>query len=196
MKPPANSDPRSLAPRLVRNVLLWLLPCILGWLAITAFYNRFLTVSAENLLHLVESPNVTRLLPKEDNAYITVTRSDFPASRPNLYQVRVTDIHFNLFLLAALFLAMPGVSWKQRLANLAWALLISVFFHILLLFLWVKFVYATQLGDWSTAHYGELGYNLFGMAKHLLDLPFKLALPLALWAVFYLKALLPERNSG
>ncbi len=196
MKPPANSDPRALAPRLVRNVLLWLLPCILGWLAITGFYNRFLTVSAENLLHLVESPNVTRLLPKEDGAYITITRSDFPASRPNLYQVRVTDIHFNLFLLGALFLAVPGVAWKPRLANLAWALLISVFFHILLLFLWVKFVYATQLGDWSTAHYGEFGYNFFGMAKHLLDLPFKLALPLALWSVFYLKALLPERHSG
>ena len=181
------------ATRLIRNVLLWLVPAILAWLALTGFYNRFLTVSAENLLHLTESPDVTRLLPKEERGYVVVTRSDFPASRPNLYQIRVTDIHFNLFLLVALFLAVPGVPMKTRLANLGWALIIAIFFHILLLFLWVKFVYATQLGDWSTANYGEWGYNLFGMAKHLLDLPFKLALPLVLWVAFYLRTLLPER---
>jgi hypothetical protein len=176
-------------------VLAWLVPAVLVWLAITPFYNRFLTVSALNLLHLTESPNVSRLLPKEDANYVVVSRADFPPSRPNLYQIRVTDIHFNLIVLAALFLA-TQVPWRTRLGNLGWAVVIAIFFHMLLLFLWVKFVYATQLGEWSTQNYGEVGYNLFGMAKHLLDLPFKLALPLILWAGFYLRTLLPQRTES
>ena len=76
--------------------------------------------------------------------------------------------------------------WRERLANLGWAVLIAVFFHLLLLFFFVKFVYATQLGAWSLAHYGAFARNFFGLGKHLLDLPFKLALPLVLWAAFYI----------
>jgi len=62
---------------------------------------------------------------------------------------------------------------------------------IALVFLDVKFVYATQLGSWSLAHYGTFSRNLYGLAKHLLDLPGKLALPLALWAAFYLHLFTP-----
>ena len=37
----------------------------------------------------------------------------------------------------------------------------------------MKFVYATQLGAWSLAHYGAFARNFWGLGKHLLDLPFK-----------------------
>jgi len=86
------------------------------------------------------------------------------------------------------------VPWRQRWANLGWALLVAVFFHLLLVLLWVKFTYATQLGAWSLAHYGPLARNFWGLGKHLLDLPVKLALPLVLWAAFYLRRLLPARG--
>jgi hypothetical protein len=54
----------------------------------------------------------------------------------------------------------------------------------------VKFVYATQLGDWSMSHYGAFARNFWGLGKHLMDLPFKLALPLVLWAAFYFEPLM------
>lgn len=178
------------ALRLSRNVLLWLVPVSLLWLAITPFYNRFITVAAGNLLKIVESPNVSRLLPV-DQHYVAVTRDDFPPAKSQVYRVRVTDVHFHLVLLAALFLAVPGVAIKVRLGNLGWAVLISVFFHLFDLFFWVKFVYATQLGEWTQTHYGAFAQNFWGMAKHLTDLPFKLALPLVLWVGFYYRHLLP-----
>jgi hypothetical protein len=182
---------RSWAGRLIRNILLWIVPVALVWLAVTPVYNRFLKTAAENLLLLTESPNVTRLLAQDPHT-AHIRRRDFPPSRSVVGSVRVTDLHFHLVLLAALFLAVPDVPWRERLANLGWAVLIAVFFHLLLLFFWVKFVYATQLGSWSLAHYGPFARNLFGLGKHLLDLPFKLSLPLVLWAAFYIRRLLEE----
>lgn len=184
-------------PRLARNVFLWLVPVAVAWILATGFINRFLTISAENLLHLVESPDITQLHPHpRDSHYITVHRADFPLAKSQVYSIRVTDIHYHLVLLAALFLATPGASWKKRLGDLGWAVLITVFFDIVLLFFWVKFAYATQLGDWSLEHYGAFGRNFWGLGKHLLDLPFKLALPLALWSVFYLPMFFGPRSRG
>lgn len=177
------------AVALARNACLWLVPVAIVWWLATPYYNRFLTVAAGNVLKITESPNVTRLLPA-DRHYISISRDDFPPAKANLYRVRVTDIHFHLILLGALFLAVPGVPLRQRLGPLGWALLIAVFFHIADLFLWVKFVYATQLGEWTRQNYGEFGQNFWGLAKHVTDLPFKLALPLALWVGFYFRKLL------
>lgn len=181
------------ASKLARNVLLWLLPAAVLWIGMTDFYNRFLTISAQNLLHLAESPNVTELhkYAKDDN-YVTIHRRDFPAAKSQVYSVRVTDLHYHLVLLFALFLSPPGVPWRQRLANLGWALLVAVFFHLVLFFFWVKFAYATQLGAWSVESYGAFARNFFGLGKHLLDLPFKLALPFALFIAFYLPQLRPS----
>jgi hypothetical protein len=173
-------------PKLIRNVFLWLLPAAIAWLLLTGFYNRFLTVGGQNLLNLTESPDVTRLEPHpSDDHYVAVIRTDRPPAKSRVYSVRVTDIHYHLVLLGALFLAVPGVPWKERLSNLGWAVLVTVFFDLILLFFWVKFAYATQLGEWSAEHYGPLAQNFYGLGKHLLDLPFKLGLSLALWVAFY-----------
>ena len=92
---------------------------------------------------------------------------------------------WELVKLVALFLAVPAVEKRRRFENLGWALLVSVCFHILVLFFYVKFVYSTQLGAWSNEHYGAFAQNLWGFGKHLLDLPIKLALPFILWTGFY-----------
>lgn len=178
---------------MVRNLLLWLVPAALLWLLLTPFYNRFLEVAGENLLHLVESPNVTRLVP-HDVHYALILRADFPPARERAGSFRVTDLHFHLILLGGLFLATPGVPWRKRLSDLGTALLVSAFFHLALVVLWVQFTYATQLGAWSAEHYGAVARNLWGLGKHVLDLPVKLALPLLLWAVFYLELLLPAER--
>ncbi len=184
-----HAAPRALAPRLIRNVLLWLLPVWSLWALATPAYNRFLLAAGANLLHLGERPPVTvfHLSGAHD---ATIERRDFPPGRtlvgPGL---RVTDLHFHFVLLGTLFLAVPGAPLRRRLENLGWAALATVSFDIALVFLYVKFIYATQLGSWSLAHYGPLSRNLYGLAKHLLDLPGKLALPVAIWAGFYLHLL-------
>jgi len=191
---PSRAAPPQRLPvgRLLRNLLLALVPVVLVWMLITPYYDRFLTESGEVLLHLIESPNVSELLPAaRDPHYALITRLDFPPSRRNVSSFRVTDLHFHLVLLAALFLAVPGVPWKQRFSNLGVALLVAVFFHLLLVVFWVQFVYATQLGTWSLEHYGAFSRNCWGLGKHLLDLPVKLAFPFVLWAAFYLDRLLP-----
>jgi hypothetical protein len=182
---------RRWATLFIRNALLWLLPVWLVWSLATPVYNRFLLGSAENLVHLTESPDVTDLHRRDDHtAYIA--RRDFPPSRSLVHALRVTDVHFHLVLLGALFLAVPGVPWRRRLGNLGWAALATVFFDILLLFFHVKATYATQLGAWSLANYGPFARNAYGLGQHLLDLPFKFALPILLWSGFYLHRLLQE----
>lgn len=174
------------------RVMAWMIPAALVWLLLTPVYNRFLTKSAENLVRLSERPSVTRLQVK-DVDYFLISRVDIPNSKGFLSSVRVTDTHFPLIMTIAFFLAVPTVSWRQRFEALGWAFLISIFFHIFALFLWVKFVYATQLGEWSLANYSVFGQNFWGMAKHLADLPFKLGLPFLLWSFFFLGELLPLR---
>jgi hypothetical protein len=191
-KAPAPPERRNWATRLIRNVLLALIPVWLVWTLLTPIYNRVLLVSARNLLHLTESPNVTDL-PRRDDHFAYVQRLDFPPAKSLVHSFRVTDLHFHFVLLGALFLAVPGIAWRERMGNFGVACLITVFFDLFLLFFYVKFVYATQLGDWSLTHYGPFARNFWGLGKHLLDLPFKLSLPLVLWAAFYLRRLLhPE----
>lgn len=186
---------RSETTLFVRNVLLWLLPAFLVWFLLTPFYNRFLQISAENLLNLFESPDVTRLVPQETHVAI-VSRTDFPAGRSSVGKVRTTDLHFPNVLLIALFLAVPGLAWKERLTNLGMAFLVSVVFQIVLHVFWVKFIYATQLGSWSMENYGAFSRNFWGLGKHLLDLPIKLGLPFALWAAYYLDRFAPSRRKA
>lgn len=174
--------------RLVRNLLLLIAPVTVVWVLLTPLYNPFLTAATERLIHFTESPDVTRLHYLDH--FAQVTRLDHGAEKGYLYRIRVTDLHFNLILTGALFLAVPGVGGKRRWENLGWALLVSVFFHLTLFFFFVKFVYATQLGAWSAQHYGTFGQNFWGLGKHLLDLPFKFALPLILWSGFYVRELL------
>jgi hypothetical protein len=185
---PAAPPARGWTALLVRNTLLWLVPVAALWWLATPVYNRILVDSAVRVLHLFEHPAVTELPAKGDHdAY--VVRRDFPPARSLVHPFRVTDVHFHLLLLGALFLGVPGLPWRERLGNLAIAAVITVLYDVVLVAFIVESAYATQLGAWSLAHYGAFARNFFGLGKHLLDLPFKLALPLLLWCGFYLPRL-------
>ena len=185
--------PTSWSGRFALGVALWLIPMAVVWSLLTPSYNLFLTTSAENLVRLFESPDATRLLAHDEHHFI-VTRTDVATTKSRFGSVRVTDVHFPLIMLGAFFLAVPGIPWRQRLENLGWAGLVSIFFHIVSLLFWVHFIYATQNQEWSAEHYAPWQMNFWGLGKHLLDLPFKFAMPLLLWAAFYLRELL--RASG
>ncbi|HEV8632488.1 MAG TPA: hypothetical protein VGV61_19395 [Thermoanaerobaculia bacterium] len=175
---------------MTRNVMLAGIAAAVVWMLVTPFYNLFLTKAAERLTRLGERPPVTRIELSHGQDGL-ISRADSRV-RGLPYAVRVTDIHFPLVLLFALFLGTPDVDRRERLEALGYALLITVCFDVVDLFFWVKFVYATQLGSWSLRHYGPLARNFWGLGKHLLDLPVKLALPFALWAAFYLRRLTGE----
>ena len=181
--------------RFLRNLLLALVPVFVAWTLATPYYDRVLIAGGQAVARLAESPNVTRIVPAyQDRHYAWIDRLDFPPSRRRVTSFRVTDLHFHLVLVGALFLAVPGISWRERLAALGWALLAAFGYHLLLVLFWVKFVYATQLGAWSVEHYGPFARNFWGLGKHLLDLPLKLAFPFALWAAFHVRRLLPRRG--
>jgi len=173
------------AVRLAKGIALWAIPCALLWMLLTPFLNLFLARAAERMTRLTERPAVTTIQLSAGQDAL-VNRTDTRARGRLPYVVRVTDIHFPLILVAALFLATPGIPWKERASNLGLALLVVLCFDVVDLFFWVKFVYATQLGSWSLEHYGAFARNFWGLGKHLLDLPVKLALPIALWCGFYL----------
>jgi len=165
---------------------------------------------------------VTRLVPRRPHHFLVQRLDVRRPDGAPLGSVRVTDVHFPVVLTAVLFLAVPappdanGQStgrsqrrsqrraaansrtghqlspWRRRLLFLGWALLVSFLFHLVSLVFWVEFVYATQLGQWSMEHYGAFARNFWGLGKHLLDLPFKLALPLILWCGFYFDLLTGE----
>jgi len=185
------ADPRarkSWVLRLARNLAFTAPIAALLWLLVSPYLSLFLTKAAERLTRLGESPAVTRIeLSRGEDALIT--RADTRAHGRLPYSVRVTDVHFPLVLLLAIFLATPDVPARERFANLGYALVVMLCFEVVDLFFWVKFAYATQLGDWSMAHYGPFARNFWGLGKHVLDLPVKLALPFALWAAFYLREL-------
>ena len=192
---PANERPW--ATRLVRDILLSAVASAIVWTTITPVYNRVLVRWTEQLVRLTESPSVSRV-EMQDRHYAAIRRSDFSGDK-HLYRIRVTDIHFNLILTGALFAAVPAIAARRRLTNLGWALFASILFHILLFFFFVKFVYATQLGAWSAEHYGAFARNFWGLGKHMLDLAFKFALPLILWAGFYYSELvehLPSKRAA
>ena len=182
---------KSWALRLARNLALTAPIAMLLWLMASGFLSLFIAQAAERLTRIFESPAVTRIeLSKGEDALIT--RADTRAYGRLPYRVRVTDIHFPLVLLIAIFLATPDITARERFANLGYALVVMLCFEVIDLFFWVKFVYSTQLGQWSAAHYGPFARNFWGLGKHILDLPVKLALPFALWAAFYLRQLTGE----
>ena len=167
----------------VVRLLLWLPVAWLAWWLMIPLYNPFLAEAGENLSRLTESPDVTRILFQSPH-HALIDRADAP-SRSLPYSVRLTDIHFPTILLMALVMATPRVSFRRHLSVLGSSLLILALFHLVDLFFWVRFIYATQLGEWSAAHYGPVARETFGMAKHLLNLPVKLGLPLLLWVFFF-----------
>jgi hypothetical protein len=178
--------------RFLRNTLLWAIPATLLWLAITPGYNLFLARAAENLVQATEIPNHTTLRRHDPHNFL-IYRDDLKAatSTGHVSSMRITSYHFMLVFTAAIFLGVPDVPLRQRLQNLGWAALFSAFFHVFALLFRVKFIYATQLGAWSAEHYGAFGQNFWGLGRHLLDLPFRFAMPLILWSFFYLDRLLP-----
>ncbi len=187
--PAGKSAPATVAPgfdwaRLAKRLPLAFLPALAVWLLFSPLYNRLLTAGTESFLRVFESPDRSTFYLR-DNGWMMVTRSDHGGGQGSLHEIRLADVHFNFLLWTAFAFATPGLALAERLRRWGKGLLVLGAFHLVLTALSAEFVYATQLGDWSLAHYGPWARNVIGLTKHVTDLPLKLAMPLILWVAFF-----------
>jgi hypothetical protein len=148
------------------------------WFAFSAPYERLVAAAGGGLIHLLEKPSVTRLAAAEGE--IRVDRTDFPpaSSRPGL---PAADLHFNFVLLTALF-ALGRHPFSPRPFGRFWiaaALLFVV--HVVALVFQVEGLYATRLGEWSSAHYGTFARNFWAGGFHFYQVAGRFAVPFVLW---------------
>jgi hypothetical protein len=148
------------------------------WFAFSAPYERFLAAASGSLIDVFESPTVTHLTAA--NGEILVDRADFPPSSPRP-GLSAADLHFNFVLLAALF-ALARHPLASRAFGRFWiaAALLAVV-HVVALVFQVEGLYATSLGDWSSAHYGAFARNLWAGGFHFYLIAGRFAAPFALW---------------
>jgi hypothetical protein len=148
------------------------------WWAATPGYDGFLAAVAEPILRLLESPPATRL--STEDRRIIVDRSDFPADSPRP-ALPADNLTFNVVLLGTLAATTRGVFSDRGIKRLAVASGILVAGHVASLVCAVKSIYALQLGEWSTAHYGPVARNLWATAAHFDRFVGSLALAFLLW---------------
>jgi hypothetical protein len=148
------------------------------WFAFSAPYERLLAAVAGPLMNAFESPSVTRL--SASGGEIRVDRTDFPPASPRP-GLPAADLHFNFVLLAALF-ALGRHSLSPRSFGRFWiaaALLFGI--HVIALVFEVEGLYATRLGDWSSAHYGAFARNFWAGGFHFYLVAGRFAAPFVLW---------------
>ena len=94
-----------------------------------------------------------------------IDRADFPSTsdRPSL---PADDLTFDVIIFLALAATTPGVFRDRAIKGVAVSLLILFALHVLALVANVESLYATHLGEWSTANYGAFARNLWVTAAH------------------------------
>jgi hypothetical protein len=129
-------------------------------------------------VRFLERPGATRLYP--DGRRILVERSDFPSTsdRPSL---PVDDLTFDVILLLTLSGTTKGLLRDRAVKGLALSCCVLFGLHVAALVAAVQSFYATQLGAWSTAHYGVFARNVWGTATHFWRLVGCFAAPFLLW---------------
>ena len=148
------------------------------WLAFSAPYEQAIAAVAGRLIDLFESPAVTRL--SASGGEILVDRADFPPSSPRP-GLPAADLHFNVVLLAALFALGRHPLAPRAFARFWIAAAILAAVHVIALVFQVEGLYATRLGDWSSAHYGAVARNFWAGGFHFYLVAGRFAAPFVLW---------------
>jgi hypothetical protein len=148
------------------------------WWAATPGYDGLLAGVAERVLRLLESPAATRL--SAEGRRIVVDRSDFPSDSPRP-ALPADNLTFNVILFGTLAATTRGLFSDRGVKRLAISAGILATGHVASLVSAVKSLYATQLGEWSAAHYGTLSRNLWASAAHFDRFVGSFALAFLLW---------------
>ena len=169
---------------------------IVFWVALRPVLDGLVTGGAEVLLRAFEVPRVTRLTVVDHRA--EVRRADF-RSDSALPTVPLTEIHFNAVVLLALYLSLPRPLSRRQLERLFMGSTLLVCTQVANLWLHVKWIYATGLGEWSLVHSSELWRNVVGFLRYFWDLPGRFSFPVVIWLAFnwdlVLEMLAPPRRT-
>ena len=112
-----------------------------------------------------------------------IDRADFPSTsdRPSL---PADDLTFDVILFLTLSASTRGVLRDRAVRGVALGLLLLFGFHVVALVANVESLYATQLGEWSAAHYGAFMRNLWAAAAHFWRFVGCYAAAFLLWFLF------------
>lgn len=182
----------SAAAAFLRRLPLTLFIAILVWLTLRPVFDTAVTGLAEVLIRSFEFPRVTRLETIDHRTQ--VFRSDF-RSDSGIPTIPLTEIHFNMIVLLALFLALPKRFSKKNLERLMMAWFLLYLTQTLNLFLHVKCIYALNLGEWSRQTYSDFSRNFYGFWRYFTDLPGRFSFPFVFWLAFSWEVVLDMLNS-
>ena len=168
------------------RVFLFRLPVALAlamtiWFVIRPVLDTTVCAGAEMLMRGYEHPRVTRLQAADHHARVHRADLRHGSTMPT---VPLTSIHFNTIVLLALFLALPAPRKRTQLERLIMGWTVLLVTQIVSLFVHVKFIYATMLGDWSVENYSETARNIYGFLQYFTDLPGRFAFPFLIWIAF------------
>ena len=160
------------------RVVVGFAAALVFWLAFSDPYEHALAAVGGRLIDLFESPAATRL--SASGGEILVDRADFPPSSPRP-GLPASDLHFNFVLLAALFALGRHPLSPRPFARFWIAAALLAVVHVVALVFQVEGLYATRLGDWSTAHYGSVARNFWAGGFHFYLIAGRFAAPFVLW---------------
>jgi hypothetical protein len=165
----------------LRRLALGLAAGIFVWVVVRPALDAAVTGGAQILLRAFEVPRVTRMTVVDHRA--EVRRADF-RSDSALPTVPLTAVHFNTVVLLALYLSLPRPFSRRRLERLLMGATVLYLTQVLNVWLHVKWIYATGLGEWSLAHTSEVWRNVLGFLRYFADLPGRFAAPVIIWLAF------------
>jgi hypothetical protein len=116
--------------------------------------------------------------------------------------IYIRSIQYNSMIFLSLILFTPGLRPIKRFLTLLIGLLLLFMVQVLSIRIGVKFYYASQFGQYSLAHYGSWGKNIYGFLIQFFMLG-KFAFPFAIWVLFtyreivwYLTGTKPGKRQG
>lgn len=110
--------------------------------------------------------------------------------------IRTDMFHINLAVLLALLIATPGLAPLHRLKVTGFALGILFSAHILILLIYVKYIYAVRLGEYSPFVFGPVSRSIYEWSYLFLHAVGWPALPLAIWAAMLVRVFLGRDREG
>lgn len=152
-----------------------------SWAIVRPVYDSAVAGLAQVFIRSFEYPKVTRLEVQDHHA--RVFRSDF-RSNSKILSIPLTEVHFNLIVLLALYLALPRPWSKEHLEKLFMGVSILYLSQTINLLLHVKCLYAIGLGDWSLQNYSDFSRNFYGFWRYFTDLPGRFSFPFVIWLGF------------
>jgi hypothetical protein len=165
----------------LRRLPVTLLIAMVLWLLVRPGLDVAVAGFAQTLIRAFEYPRVTRLVVEDHRAQ--VHRADF-RSDSRIPTIPLTENHFNLIVLLALYLALPRPFSRRQLERLFMGVCVLYLTQATNLLFHVKTLYALGLGEWSQQNYSDFARNFFGFWQYFTDLPGRFSFPFLIWLGF------------